>query len=82
MRMNELSRYLDTDSVSDRLERLQMRLSELRDLVPYRRKRRGYGLPTALVLGGIAAIGAIAITSIVVRQLGSVQYPEETGYQG
>jgi hypothetical protein len=82
MRMNELSRYIDTDAVAGQLERLQARLGELRDLVPYGRKRRGYALPTALILGGIAAIGAIAITSMVMREAKVKHYPEGSDYPG
>jgi hypothetical protein len=82
MRTKDLSNYIDTDAIGSRLERLQSRLSDLSDLVPYRKKSRGYALPTALILGGIAAIGAIAITSIVIREMRGVQYPEQTDYQG
>lgn len=32
-------------------------------------ERRGYGLPTAVVLGGIAAIGLFAIGSIALREV-------------
>jgi hypothetical protein len=82
MRMNELTRYLDTDAISGQLERLQSRLSDLRGMVPYRRQRRGYALPAALILGGIAAIGAIAITSIVLREANTKHYPEGSDYEG
>jgi hypothetical protein len=81
MRLNELTRSINTDAVAGQLDRLQSRLSELRGLVPYRRKRRGYALPTALILGGIAAVGVIAIGSIVLREMNSVQYPERP-YEG
>jgi hypothetical protein len=50
--------------------------------VPYGQKKRGYALPTALILGGIAAIGAIAVTSIVIREMNNAQYPERPDYQG
>jgi len=82
MRMNDLTRYFDTDAVSSQLEKLQARISDLRDLVPSTKKKRGYALPTALILGGIAAIGAIAITSMVMREAKVKHYPEGSDYEG
>ena len=82
MRMSDITRYFDTDAVSNQLEKLQTRISELRELVPYTaQKKRGYALPTALMLGGIAAIGAIAITSLVVREMNNAQYPEQPDHE-
>ncbi len=74
MRTNELQRYfdkyIDRDAIGERIDGLQDRLGKLRDLLPYRHRRRrsGYTLPAALVLGGIAALGAIAIGSVVLRR--------------
>lgn len=68
MRMKEITRYLDRDALADQIEALQERLASLRELIPYRRRRRGYGLPTALALGGIAALGLIVVGSLVVRR--------------
>lgn len=51
---------------------LRRRLPSYRDVrerLPYAKPRRGYTLPAALVLGGIAALGAIAITSLVLRDV-------------
>ena len=89
MRLHDLTRYIDFDAITDRLDRLQGKIGELRYALPearqirdrlpsYRdvRKRlpmlraqrpRGYTLPAALILGGVVAVGAIAVTSIAIR---------------
>lgn len=80
MRFNRLTRYFDRDTVMDQLGALSDRVERLGDLVPYRRRQpRGYALPVAIALGGIAALGLIAVGSLVVRrQLANAQYPEES----
>lgn len=61
----------------DQLEMLQERLRHLRELVPYGTKKRGYALPTALILGGIATVGAVAILSLALSAANNVQTPEK-----
>lgn len=62
------------------IRKLREQLPSYRDVrsrLPYAPRRRGYALPAALVLGGVAAIGLIAVGSLVVRrQLADAQYPE------
>lgn len=100
MRLHDLTRYIDFDAITDKLDRLQAKIGELRDALPearrlrdrlpsYREVRnrlplvraersRGYTLPAALILGGVVAAGAIAVTSIAIRNA-QRQTPKRNG---
>jgi hypothetical protein len=39
----------------------------LRDVLPYQQKKRGYTLPAALAVGGIAILGAIVVTAVLMN---------------
>lgn len=66
-----LARLTDRDTYTDQLEYLQDKLESLRNLIPHGKRKRGYALPTALILGGVATVAAVTILSIVVARTAS-----------
>lgn len=79
----ELSNLFSRDTVADQLNALQTKLESLRDVIPYARKpeARGYALPAALVLGGIAALGAVTVLSLAYSRSTAKKRPYVRPYE-
>jgi len=80
----ELSNLFSRDNVADQLSALQTKLESLRDVIPYaarKREPRGYALPAALLLGGIAAIGAVTFLSLAYSKQAAKKRPYVRPYE-
>jgi hypothetical protein len=80
----ELSNLFSRDTVADQLNALQAKVESLRDLIPYTARKpepRGYALPAALLLGGIAAIGAVTVLSLAYSKNAARKRPYVKPYE-